>query len=147
MQNEEVDERQSEEQGVAIYSKTAILWFSIFFSPIAGGALLMLNLRSIGYKKEGIQVLLYSIGYKLLSGVLISYFIKFPAIDPKNPDIHLLIKPLIGTLIIDIIGGGILAEYFFRKYFPDDDYERKSVARPLLIVILIAIPFSLLFGI
>lgn len=147
MENEESERDQPTENGVAIYSKTAILWFSIFFSPIVGGILLMLNLRSIGYKKEGSMVLYFSIAYRILSVVVLNYFVKMPQINVSNPDFHALIKPFTYSLALDIIGGGILAEYFFKKYFPDNDYERKSIARPLIIVILIAIPLGLLFGI
>jgi hypothetical protein len=144
MQNEETEEPQQQEPRLAIYSKTAILVFSIFFSSIAGGVLLMLNLRSAGYKKEGTQVLLFSIMYYFLSAAILNYFIKLPKIDVNNPDLNMLIKPMAFSLIEGIIGGGILAEYFFRKYFPDDDYERKSVWRALLVVILIVIPLNLL---
>src|ERR1700761_5815406 len=69
----EEQEHYPEEQGVAIYSKLAILLFSIFFDPIIGGVLLMLNLRSVGYKREGTGVLLFSIAFYFISSFLISY--------------------------------------------------------------------------
>lgn len=147
MENEESERDQPTENSIAIYSKTAILWFSIFFSPVVGGILLMLNLRSVGYKKEGSMVLYFSIAYRILSVIALNYFVKMPQINVTNPDFHALIKPFTYSLALDIIGGGILAEYFFKKYFPDNDYERKSITRPLIIVILIAIPLGLLFGV
>ena len=140
----EIDEQQPEEHGVAIYSKLAILLFSIIFDPIIGGVLLMLNLRSVGYKKEGNTVLLFSIAYYLASNFLISYIANALHVPLtmeallKNP------KIIVTLLVLKIIGGGILAEYFFKKYFPHDDYEHKSIWKALLITILVLIPLSML---
>ena len=142
----EIDEQQPEEHGVAIYSKLAILLFSIIFDPIIGGVLLMLNLRSVGYKKEGTTVLLFSIAYYFVSGYLISYIanvLRIPlTMDTllKNPNP----KIIVSLIVLKIIGGGILAEYFFKKYFPHDDYEHKSIWKALLITILVLIPLSML---
>jgi hypothetical protein len=137
-------EQQPEEKGVAIYSKLAILLFSIFFAPLIGGILLMLNLRSVGYKKEGNIVLLFSIAYYFISSILINYIanvLRIPLTEQamlQNP------KIIVSMIIMNIIGGGILAEYFFKKYFPHDDYEHKSIWRALLITLLILIPLSML---
>ena len=145
-ETQEIDEQQPEEHGVAIYSKLAILLFSIIFDPIIGGVLLMLNLRSIGYKKEGTKVLLFSIAYYFVSGFLISYIanvLRIPlTMDTllKNPNP----KIIVSLIVLKIIGGGILAEYFFKKYFPHDDYEHKSIWKALLITILVLIPLSML---
>jgi hypothetical protein len=139
-------EQQPEEKGVAIYSKLAILLLSIFFDPIVGGVLLMLNLRSVGYKKEGSTVLLFSIAYYFISGFLISYIANILRIPLtmetllKNPDP----KIIVSILVMRIIGGGILAEYFFKKYFAEDDYEHKSVWRPILIILLISFSIAIL---
>ena len=137
-------EQQPEEKGVAIYSKLTILLFSIFFAPLIGGILLMLNLRSVGYKKEGSIVLLFSIVYYFVSSLLINYIanvLRIPLTEQtmlQNP------KIIVGMIIMNIIGGGILAEYFFKKYFPEDDYEHKSVWRPLIIILLISFSIALL---
>ena len=137
-------EQQPEEKGVAIYSKLAIVLFSIFFAPLIGGILLMLNLRSVGYKKEGSIVLLFSIVYYFVSSLLINYIanvLRIPLTEQtmlQNP------KIIVGMIIMNIIGGGILAEYFFKKYFPEDDYEHKSVWRPLIIILLISFSIALL---
>ena len=137
-------EQQPEEKGVAIYSKLAILLFSIFFAPLIGGILLMLNLRSVGYKKEGNIVLLFSIAYYFISSILINYIanvLRIPLTEQamlQNP------KIIVSMIIMNIIGGGILAEYFFKKYFPHDDYEHKSIWRALLITLLVLIPLSML---
>lgn len=137
-------EQRPEEKGVAIYSKLAILLFSIFFAPLIGGILLMLNLRSVGYKKEGSIVLLFSIVYYFISSILINYIanvLRIPLTEQamlQNP------KIIVSMIIMNIIGGGILAEYFFKKYFPHDDYEHKSIWRALLITLLVLIPLSML---
>lgn len=147
MEIQETDEQQPDEQGVAIYSKLAVLLFSIFFSPLIGGILLMLNLRSVGYKKQGTTVLLFAIVFQLISGLLVRSTIKTLPAHATGPEILTNTKFILYTLVSNIIGGGILAEYFFKKYFPDDDYEHKSVWRPLLIILLISISFNLLFRI
>lgn len=137
MEIDETDELQSQEPGVAIYSKWAILGFSIFFSPLVGGILLMLNLRSIGYKKEGNIILLFAIIYFFLSRILLGYLTKMLNFPNQNL--------VVFVLVLDIIGGGILAEYFFKKYFPDNDYEYKSILKPLIVLLLITIPISMLY--
>jgi membrane protease YdiL (CAAX protease family) len=144
MEMQETDENQPEEQGVAIYSKLAVLLFAIFFSPLVGGILLMLNLRSIGYKIQGTVVLAFAIAYQLISSVVLSYFSKSMGIAPNDPAMLQNPKIIIGLFIMNIIGGGILAEYFFKKYFPEDDYEHKSIWKALLITIFIGIPLSML---
>jgi tetrahydromethanopterin S-methyltransferase subunit D len=147
MEMQETDGQQPEEQGIAIYSKLAILVFSIFFSPLIGGILLMLNLRSVGYKKEGTRVLLFAIGYQLISSVAISYVAQMMRIKPNDPAILQNPQIIVGMLILNIVGGGLLAEYFFKKYFPHDDYQHKSIWKALLITILISIPLSMLMRI
>jgi hypothetical protein len=138
-------EQQPEEKGVAIYSKLAILLFSIFFSPLIGGILLMLNLRSVGYKKEGTRVLLIAILYQFISGIIVgSFFRNLPTHHTNDPQIFLNTKFIAYSLIANVVGGAILAEYYFKKYFPEDDYEHKSVWRPLIIILLISFSIALL---
>ena len=146
MEFEETEEQQPEEQRVAIYSKWAILGFSVFFSPIVGGILLMLNLRSVGLKREGTSVLLFAIAYRIIAGILLGSIIKLPS--GENALAMLTdTRFMMYSLVLDIIGGGILAEYFFKKYFPATNYEYKSIIRPLLILFLIIITLSLLLRI
>jgi hypothetical protein len=147
MEIEETDQQQPEEQEIAIYSKMAVLLFSIFFLPLIGGVLLMLNLRSAGYKKEGTRVLLFAIGYQLISSVVISYIAQLIRIKPDDPAMLRSPQIIVSMIILNIIGGGILAEYFFKKYFPDDDYQHKSIWKALLITLIISIPLSMLMRI
>src|ERR1700743_1008054 len=145
----ELDEQdqQPEQHGFAIYSKLAILLFSIFFDPIVGGILLMLNLRSIGYKKQGTTVLLFSIAYYFISSFLVIYIANALHISLTMEYLLKSPKIIVTLLALKIIGGGILAEYFFKKYFPHDDYEHKSIWGALLITILVIIPLRMLFKI
>jgi hypothetical protein len=110
-----------------LYSKNAVRGFSIFFSTVFGGILLMQNLKDIGKKKEANLVLFSSIIITILSIVLLSYIAK-----PGSS----------ATLFCNLIGGVILSEYFYRKYIPNEaTYEKKTIWKPLIISILITIPF------
>jgi hypothetical protein len=110
-----------------IYSKRAILGFSIFFTSIFGGVLLYQNLKDIDRKKEANIVLIFSILFTAISIYIVNI-----------PD-----KPKTGlTNLCNIAGGLILTEYFFKKNFPNpDNYDKKKVWKPLIISILITIPF------
>lgn len=142
MDFQDTDEQQPEQQEIAIYSKWAILGFSIFFSPLFGGILLMINLRSVGFKRQGTSVLLFSVVYQFVAAALIGSVMKLPA----NVNSMLLLQNpqfLIYSLVAQIIGGGILAEYFYKKYFPADHYKHRSVWRPLAVILIITLAISL----
>ena len=113
-----------------IYSKRAIRVFSIFFSSIFGGVLLMQNLRSIGKKREGNIVFLIAFAMTIVTAVIIVVF------DIKNNFFGIACN--IGWAII-------LTEYFEKKYFPDEaEYEKKKIWKPLIIGIAICVAFILL---
>jgi hypothetical protein len=134
----EIDENnvpeEQDDSYVEIYSKSAIWGFSIFFSPVFGGVLLMLNLRAAGYKRAANIVLIFSIAYMLVSGIILNLVLLKYKTDP--------IYLNIASVVFNVAGGGILAEYFFRKYFPDNDYYPKSIANALMISILVALPLA-----
>lgn len=144
MDFKDTDELQPpEQQDIAIYSKWAILGFSIFFSPLIGGILLMINLRSIGFKRQATSILLFSIVYQFAAATIIGSVMKLP------PDINAMAllqntQFIIYSLVAQIIGGGILAEYFYKKYFPADDYKFKSVWRPLAVIFIITLAINFL---
>lgn len=143
MELQDTEEQQPEKQQIAIYSKWAILLFSIFFSPLIGGILLMINLRSAGYKRQGTGIILFAIAYQFTVALVIASVMKLPA----KTDMMALLQNkqyLIYSLVAQIIGGGILAEYFFKKYFPNDNYQYKSAWRPLAIIIIISLVISFL---
>ena len=112
-----------------IYSKKAIWGFSIFFTSIFGGVLLMQNLKDIGKKREANIILGLSIIFTAISIFIVNI--------PDKPQ-----TPL--TYLCNMAGGAILTEYFFKKYFPNDNiYEKKKIWKPLIISIIITLPFVL----
>jgi hypothetical protein len=138
----EEEEDVQPEQPIAIYSKWAILGFSIFFSPVVGSVLLMLNLRAIGNKKAGYLMLLFGVAYMMIAAIVLLKVIDIPltGITPEklvaNPKVIYYSKAL------DILGAAILAEYFFKRYFQNGTYESKSIWIPLMVVLLL----NFLFG-
>lgn len=116
------------ENTAKIYSKKAILGFSAFFAPVFGGVLLRQNLVEDNRKKEANVVLLASIAFTVLTFLIVSV-IERPA--------------GLATYLINMGWGSILTEYFFKKYFPNDNYQHKKIWKALLISIAIIIPFIL----
>ncbi|WP_026775928.1 hypothetical protein [Polaribacter sp. Hel_I_88] len=112
-----------------LYSKKAILGFSLFFSTIFGVVLLMYNLKVMNKQKERTQVLVFGILYMILSYALLEVL----------PKIYFI------TLIFNFIGYGILVEYFWSKSLGKDlQHEKKSITKPLVISLLITVFFVLL---
>jgi hypothetical protein len=134
----ELDEDESiqpEKQPIAIYSKWAILGFSVFFSPVVGSVLLMLNLRTTGNKKAGYLVLLFGIAYKVITGLLLSLIIPPPKANATIQEFLSNPKLIYYSLAVDLLGAAILTEYFFKKYIPNSNsYERKGIGIPLLVI-------------
>jgi hypothetical protein len=120
----------SQDEQVEIYSKRAIRGFSIFFSTIFGGVLLFINLRKAGYKQEANTVLAFAIGYTFLSSFLVG----------------IIGATSITSLLFNLAGGMILSDYFFPKYFPEDDYYPKPIWGALGVSLIISISlFSILY--
>ncbi len=105
---------------VKIYSKKAVFCFSLFFAPIFGGVLLRQNLIDNNKKKEANIVLLISL---LFTGLTILI-------------VNLIEKPSF-TYFINLGWGLILSEEFFKKYFPNKNYEYKKIWKALSISIII----------
>lgn len=118
----------NQENTVKIYSKKAIWGFSILFSPIFGGVLLRQNLVDDKRKKEGNIILLISIVFTVLTILIVN------SLEKKTSSL---------TFLLNVVWGTILSEYFFKKYFPNDNYEYKEIWKALLISIAIIIPFLL----
>jgi len=47
-------------------------------------------------------------------------------------------------LFLNIIGGAILTGYFFKKYFPDDDYYPKPIWGALAVSVIIILILGLI---
>ena len=111
-----------------IYSKKAIFGFSTFFSPVFGGFLLRQNLIDSNRRKEANIALLVSIFLTAFTMLIMNGF-------------H--IKGGSFAYFLNMIGGIILSEYFFKKNFPNDNYEYKKIWKALLISIAVTAPFLL----
>jgi len=101
-----------------LYSKSAILGFAIFFSPLFGSILLMLNLKVQNKIKERNNVIIFILSYTLLSYVVLNNYPKMVFL----------------TLVFNVIGAILLIEYFWNKHLGRDlNYNKKSITKPLLI--------------
>jgi hypothetical protein len=111
------------ENDIKIYSKRVIYGFSFLCSAIFGGVLLMQNLRDIGKKREGYLVLIFSLVYTTLAVLIVNN------LENRSSSF---------SFLLNIIGAGIMSEYFFKKYFPSpDDYQKKKIWKPLIIAVLV----------
>ncbi|MBV8327558.1 rhomboid family intramembrane serine protease [Chryseobacterium sp.] len=119
-----------EEKLPKIYSKKAILGFSIFLSTLFGGVLLYQNLIESKRKKEAYTVLGISVVITLLTAVIVNI--------PEKPVSAI-------AYICGFAGGTLLSNYFVPKYFPDEaQYPKKPIWKPLIIgVIIVAVILSL----
>ncbi|QKJ31454.1 hypothetical protein HQ865_17330 [Mucilaginibacter mali] len=121
-QPEDIQDEDEQEGAVELYSKWPIRLFSLFFSPIFGGILLMINLRKVGYKQAGTRVLLFSIAYTFATAILLGGMGITGGIIP---------------IVFNLMGGVILSDYYYKKYFPDDDYYPRPVWGALAVALLV----------
>ncbi|WP_282071656.1 hypothetical protein [Polaribacter atrinae] len=111
-----------------LYSKKAILGFTIFFSTIFGAVLLMQNLKEMNKPKARNQVLIFGLVYTVFSTILLNY----------------LPKSIFTTLILNMIGYTVLTGYFWNINLGKDIVHRdKQIWKILGISILIV--FGLIF--
>ncbi len=121
---------QTVESPILIYSKTAILGFSIFFGPIFGGVLLFQNLRKIQKKQESNWILAGSIAYTLFQII-------------ANASLHT--KGYSFSFSLSILGGLLLGKYFYAKYIPENpNYESKPIWTALILSLIISLPIWIL---
>jgi hypothetical protein len=107
-----------EEAVVSLYSRSAVFGFSIFFSTIFGSILLMINLRRLGEKRKGFEILLLGIAYAILSSVLVD----------------LAGANLVLSLILNVLGGYLMSTYFWAKYIGlEFSHEKQSILIPLIL--------------
>lgn len=138
MEFEEQEDLQPERPPIAIYSKWAILGFSIFFSPFIGCVLLMLNLRAIGKQKVGYLVVILGIVYIFIAEIVLLKLLGIPFASVTPQQLMANPKTIYYSKALDILGAAILTEYFFRRYFQDGPYESKSIWVPLLVMLLLS---------
>ncbi|MCJ7932057.1 MAG: hypothetical protein MUW56_00060 [Chryseobacterium sp.] len=113
-----------------IYSKKAILGFSIFLSTLFGGVLLYQNLIEANKKKEAYTVLGISILITICTAIIVNI--------PEKPVSAL-------AYVCGFAGGALLSNYFVPKYFPNEEqYPKKAIWKPLIIgVIIVAVLVAL----
>lgn len=122
-----------EEKLPKIYSKKAILGFSIFLSTLFGGVLLYQNLIEVNKKKEAYTILAISVLLTIITGVIVNI--------PEEPKSSL-------AYLCGLGGGCLLSYYFMPKYFPDEEkYPQKAIWKPLVIAVVIVavILFSIIY--
>ncbi|NPD44759.1 MULTISPECIES: hypothetical protein [unclassified Lentimicrobium] len=117
------------EAPIKIYSEKVIWMFSVLFATIFGAVLLLQNLISIGKKRLAYSILGASILYTILTIFLVNI--------PKEPKASYV-------LILNMVGGFILVHVFQKRNFMDESiYPKKKFWQPLIISIMITIPFIL----
>jgi uncharacterized membrane protein YidH (DUF202 family) len=110
-----------------IYSKRAILGFSIFLSTLFGGVLLYQNLMDAKKNKEAYIVL----GVSILLTIITIIIVNIPE-EPKSSLAYLC----------GLGGGSLLSYYFVPKYFPNEEqYQKKPIWKPLIIALIIVVIF------
>jgi len=111
--------------GPEYYSNRAVYFFSIFFSVIFGAILLAVNIRE--NKSARWNVIGFGVLYTVAAVFVISQF------EITS----------VWSVVINAVGGSILTSYFWNKYLGKSvQYKTKSIWKPLLISILISIPFA-----
>lgn len=141
-ETQEENEIYSEKPQTAIYSKWAILGFSIFASPLFGSILLMLNLRWTGRKAIGYMVLLFGFAFNFVATIAAGFLIPKPKGTTGMQQMLSNPKAIAYTMAFYVLGGAILTEFFFKQYFPEKDYKRRSIMAPLLVLILLSLLLS-----
>jgi hypothetical protein len=119
-----------DDQTPKIYSKKAILGFSILLSPLFGGVLLYQNLIEVKKKKEAYMILGLAVLMTIATIIIVNI--------PENPKSSL-------AYLCGIAGGSVFSYYFMPKYFPDEgQFPKKSLWKPSIIAVIVVVIFVLL---
>jgi glucan phosphoethanolaminetransferase (alkaline phosphatase superfamily) len=146
--DENDDQPYNEDDYVEIYSKKAIFWFSVF-SPLFAGILLIINLWVAGFKSAVYQVVAFIMAWALATYFVENEIATVLHINLNKPattlDLNMLYLNL-DSIAMNVLCGFILTRFFFKKYFPDDDYYPRSIQMPLFIFIGFILFFMLIIG-
>lgn len=114
------------EATVPLYSKSALLGFSLFFSPISAGILLAMNIKRL--KKKGIfQVIIFSIIYAVFQGYVSM------SVEPGS----------VITILVNIAGALIMSELLWNQFIGKGyAYLRRSIVIPLIIAVAVVAPIA-----
>ena len=136
-----------EDNYIDIYSKRAVLWFSILTRPLFGGVLLLLNLKAAGFRQAFYIVLVFMLLITAATNFAVNKYCLTHKFSLTVPSANLFICYGI-AIAFNIAGGLVLAVYFFKKYFPDDDYYPKSIVTPVIVTLLAVLILGIIgFGI
>jgi len=118
-----------DEQAPAYYSQRAIWYFAIFFGVLFGSVLMAINLHKAGAKRGPITMVL---GFGVVYTILQIWFSNI--VDLGTPV----------TFGLNAIGSSVLQYFFWPKYIgAETRYRAKPIWMPLIIGIIIMIPFAL----
>lgn len=108
-----------------LYSVAVIRFFSMFFSTIAGGALMAQNLRAVGQPAAARTALWVSIGYTVVTIWLMSY----------------LPVAVSGLPLLAGYAGAYKLESYFGTFVPNREaFPARAMGKPLVICLLICVP-------
>ena len=105
------------------FSKKAIVLFSIFTSIFFGSLLYAENLREVGKGRHILVIVLLSMVYTFLAGQLLS------TVAPE----FIILAPVVNLAGAFVLTGPVW-KYHFGEY---EEYEKRSVKGPLVVVLLI----------
>lgn len=115
-----------------MHSKRVIFVFCAVFSTIFGTVLLLFNMKQVKSKEGFKYTLLFGILYTLLT-IVLSTVIDFARLP----------------FFMNLLGSLILTEYMWNKFIGEEtQYRKRSWIKPLVISILISIPFviAIIYG-
>lgn len=104
-----------------LFSKLAIVLFSIFGSTLFGAVLFSDNLRQIGLGKKSFSPIVFALVYNFLVSRIIQQFQVPIAIFPLN-----------------FVGGVVLAFVFWKELIgEEEDFKTRPVWGPLMVIVLL----------
>ena len=125
-QVEETEGPDSSKSLPVLYSQTAVLAFSLFFSPLAGSILLSINIRKLQRKGAG-QVLVFGLVLAIAQGI-----------------INMQVAPdSIISILAHVAGALLLSELMWNQFIGRRiPYTRRNILIPLLIALAIIAPLA-----
>ncbi|TGD78524.1 hypothetical protein [Hymenobacter wooponensis] len=125
------EEETTDEPGPALYSPVTITLFSALFSLFAGGALLILNFRTLGRKGATSRLVLFLIGYLILFAILVRSL-------PQAAVAMLQLANLPPIIAYNL--------WFWPRYVGVQQYQRRGWGAPFIICMALSILLSMLLA-
>lgn len=117
-----LDDELSGERLPEFYSPTAIMWYSVLFTPVSGGALFFINLISLRR---------HFLGYLVLFGCIIysTAVVYLTFLIPYSQSRGIVL------LMLHLVGGNILTVPLWRAAFANKNYIKKNSWKPLIVIL------------